>query len=333
MVCALLYNQYYSDNASDDEVNLKFNVHKQIPDIYETNTFYLLKGSFHKGRLDDSWNDFAYRTIYTLLYSDANTKITDIGCVKIGERGMNDTRRSPNLPSAFEKLDNNFFSISNNEDYYKNASVLKGDLGYELLLALNDFVVRRDTYKSVMGENVVSTSLLREWGCKLDEHYMNRCLNHLAPPINLETMRRIYGSTGWEDVDKALIEMQRLLFQANISLYYNAIATIGREIIIRITNEIYDDELHRDKEAYPNTPKKDQCKNKLCGFVDYTYGKGNITESLKNHMKYTIELVNGYIHKDNAEPFECFLCVNAVITMVFQLSIICNKERYNEVIS
>ena len=289
---------------------------------YRACTFYLF---------ENNWSDYDYRTTYNLKYCDAESNLIYIGRVKIGERGMGKRKRSPSLPSEFEKLEDNFFSISESEDYYRKASVLEGNIGYEAILALNDFVLLRDVYKNVQNEDVVVVSLLRGWVDKLNEDYMNRCLNHLFPPINLGTMRRIYGSTGWENVDKALIEMQRLLSQANLNLYYNAIATIGRETISWIANTIYDDELHRDKNAYPCKPNKSQYVNKLCGFIDYAYDNKTMTENIKNYLKSTIELVNGYVHKADAEHYECFMCVHSVISLVFQLSIIYQKERYNKV--
>lgn len=310
---------------------MKFIVHKQIPSDYEANTFYLLKGIIHRGRLDDSWNDYGYRTRYTLQYSDIATVVHEIGCTLIGEVGMGEHQASPNLPSEFARLNSRLFSIGAEEKYYNNLMRLENEYDYNVLMALNDFTLCRDLFDSVKNESVTMLSLLRNVNISKYEEHINKYYSLLTPPINLQTMRRIFGSTGWEDVDKALIEMQRLLFQANISLYYNAIATIGREVILRVANEIYEDELHRDKALYPNAPKKDQSINKLHGFVDYACEEGDISENIKKQIKATIELVNGYIHKEQAEPFECFLCVNAVISLVFQLSIIYKRERCNEI--
>ena len=307
---------------------MRFVSTKKTPIAYEPNTFYLLKGAFHRNRLDDSWNDYGYRTTYTLQYSDLANKLHEIGCVRIGEIGMSKHQLSPNLPDEFTRLSKSFFSIGADEEYYKNLTLLEYEDNYNILLALNDFTLCRDSFEIAKSEPVTTLSLLR-WvnSSKYNEH-INRYYSLLTPPVNLQTMRRIFGSTGWEDIDNALIEMQNLLFQANINLYYNAIATIGREVIIRIANEIYDDELHRDKGTYPEAPNKGQYINKLCGFVNYIYGNSIISENLKKHLKSTIELVNSYVHKENGEYFECYLCVNAVITLSFQLSIIYHKERY-----
>ena len=218
------------------------------------------------------------------------------------------------------------------EDYYKKIAALENEIGYDILLALNDFTLSKDIYDGAKNEAVTTLSLLRDIREPRHEEHIQAFYSLLSPPINLGTMRRIYGSTGWDDVDKALIEMQKMLSQANINLHYNAIATIGRKIIALIANEIYDDELHRDKETHPDELTKGMYIKKLQSFVDYQYAENSLTKNLKNYLKSTIALVNGYVHKENTEHFESFLCVHAVISLAFQLSIISQKERYNEAI-
>jgi hypothetical protein len=80
-------------------------------------------------------------------------------------------------------------------------------------------------------------------------------------------------------------------------------------------------------------PTDDKFINKLHGVIDYLFSEGEITANLKSYIKSTIELVQGYVHKEEAEGFEGFMCVHAVTTLAFQLSIICRKEKYNEVVA
>lgn len=311
---------------------MKFVVVAQEPNNYETDTVYLIKGSQLRGHYSDSWNDYGFHTIYTLLYCETPQKVINIGCVKFGEFSMGDDQYSPNLPYEFEKLNNDrFFSLATDESYYRNISKIEHDRGYDILFALNDFTVCRDVFEAAKKENVTKLALLRGINETGYNDYINDFYKLLKPPINLATMRRIFGSTGWDDIDLGLIEMQRLLFNANIHYYYNAIATIGREILKGIASKIYIDELHRDTLKFPNPPSEDKYLNKLHGYIDHAYENKEISENIKNYIKSTITLVQGYVHKDKAEGFECFLCVHAVISLVFQLSIICNGDKYNEV--
>ena len=58
----------------------------------------------------------------------------------------------------------------------------------------------------------------------------------------------------------------------------------------------------------------------------------DVTKKMKDFIKSSIELVQGYVHKGEAERFESFMCVHAVISLVYQLSIIQNADKYNEVL-
>jgi len=315
---------------------MKFIVMKEIPTNYEPDTFYLLKGVIYKDRfdvlrLDDSWNDYGYHTKYTLLYCDSFQHRTELGVVKLGEFQMGENQISPNLPPEFTSLNpNKFFSVGESEEYYKNIVNLENGKGYDILISLNDFTLCRDVYVKAKEERVTILSLLR--GIREDDQdsRIQEFFELLRPPLNLNTMRRIFGSTGWVDVDSGLLEMQQLLFIANTPLYYNAIATMGREILKRVAEKLYIDDLHRDKSKNPEPPTDDQYKNKLCSFVDYLCKKKEITKNLKEYIKTTINLVQEYVHKEQGEGFESFMCVHAVTSLVFQLSIIYKKDKYNE---
>jgi len=311
-----------------------FFVLDQDPRQYDANAFYLIKGYLFKGRYNDSWNDFGYHTIYTLQYCDELLNVIVIGTLQIGEFSMSEDQTTPNLPSHFTKLNpDRFFSFSHSSDYYKNIANIENEKGYDALLSLNDFTLCKDVFEKAKDEKVTKLSLLRYIPEKDYDTHVLKFYELLKPPINLTTMRRIFGSTGWDDIDCGLVEMQRLLFNANIHYYYNAIATIGREILKGVSQKIYNDDLHRNKDKYPCVPKEDQYINKLHGYVDYAYSENEISKNLKDYIKSTIELVQGYVHKDKAENFECFMCVHAVISLVFQLSIISKKEKYNEIMN
>jgi hypothetical protein len=316
---------------------MKYSVCDKIPDSYEPNTIYLLKGEIHKGKLDDSWNDYHFHTIYTIIYNDSINHNIKIGCVKIGEFNMGENQYSPNLPVEFTALNpEHFFTIGCNDEYYINVTLLPNDVGYDILYSLNDFTVSSDLYEKAKNEIVTESSLSRVGTTLKSVEDMRNYISHyfsiLLPPINLNTMKRTYGSTGWDEIDSGLIEMQRLLYSSYNELYYNAIAVIGRQIIKKMANIVYNDDVHRDKTKYPQKPTDDKFIKKLHGFIDFLFNDGCLSENLKNYIKSSIELVQGYVHKDNGERFEGFMCVHSVITLVYQISILRRKEKYNAVL-
>jgi hypothetical protein len=263
------------------------------------------------------------------MYSNSLGLVADIGTVRIGEFNMGESQFSPNIPEEFDRLNmDKFFSIGT-EDYYNKIASMPNEIGYDILVALNDFTVYPDLYEKAKNEKVTQLSLLRDISKIEQTKYINKLLDILKPPVNLSTMRRIYGSTGWDDVDHGLIEMQRLLNNANTQFYYNAIATIGREIIMMVTNRVYNDDIHRDKVKYTTPPDDGKYANKLHSYIDYLYGEADISKDLKNYIKSTINLVNGYVHKENAEGYESFMCVHSVIALVYQISLLCRRDKYN----
>lgn len=69
--------------------------------------------------LTDNWNDwFKYQTLYHLIYFDSSGQEYDIGSVKIAQFNMDSDQSRPDLPDAFESLDERFFSLGQDADYY-----------------------------------------------------------------------------------------------------------------------------------------------------------------------------------------------------------------------
>lgn len=112
--------------------------------------------------LEDGWDDwFTYETKYSLYRYDESgqSKWTSMGSVKIGQLGMADGQRRPDLPEAFDSLESNFFSLGQDSDYYVKAV----DLGLQnrLLNSLNDIAFDNRIFRKVRHEDVTRTSLLR----------------------------------------------------------------------------------------------------------------------------------------------------------------------------
>lgn len=110
----------------------------------------------------DNWDDwFEFSTLYVLTYFDVTGKKHDIGAVKIGEFNMAEGQRRPNLPTEFERLGEQFFSLGQDADYYEAIGKLAPDVGRALLGALNDVVAEEELYIRARNEKVMGTSLMR----------------------------------------------------------------------------------------------------------------------------------------------------------------------------
>jgi ABC-type phosphate transport system ATPase subunit len=103
----------------------------------------------------DNWDDwFEFSTLYVLTYFDANGVEHNLGGVKIGQFGMADEQRRPDLPTNFERLNDSFFSLG-------LIGKLDSESARTLLAALNDVVADEDLYLRAREEKVTGTSLMR----------------------------------------------------------------------------------------------------------------------------------------------------------------------------
>src|SRR5262245_28988570 len=75
--------------------------------------------------ITDDWNDWhKYTTQYALVVADAKGKAHPIGDVKIGQFGMREGQKRPDLPDTFDKLNQHFFSLGQDDTYYERLKNL-----------------------------------------------------------------------------------------------------------------------------------------------------------------------------------------------------------------
>jgi len=109
----------------------------------------------------DNWNDFSYRTLYHLYYSDAKNLFKKIGSVKIGYYSQVKGQRKLNIDDTFDKLDSNSFSLGQSDSYYENLNSLGDKIRDEILEALNDIAKFPDIFNKAFKESVTRISLMR----------------------------------------------------------------------------------------------------------------------------------------------------------------------------
>lgn len=119
----------------------------------------------------DNWDDWAkYCTQFFLTVIDESGNQHRIGQLKIGQQGLKPHKaaleippghRKPDVPSSFPELDNDFFSVGQDEEYYANLSAL-GDTFRELVLkCLRDVAWDKKQWEWAAKEYVMGESLLR----------------------------------------------------------------------------------------------------------------------------------------------------------------------------
>ena len=110
----------------------------------------------------DNWDDwFRFNTLYVLHYFDEHSVHHRLGGVKIGQFSMSQNQRRPDLLEKFTSLDERFFSLGQDVDYYEKIRKLPNNVANDLLSGLNDVVADEALYQRAKNESVMGISLMR----------------------------------------------------------------------------------------------------------------------------------------------------------------------------
>jgi ABC-type transport system involved in cytochrome c biogenesis ATPase subunit len=115
----------------------------------------------------DNWDDFHYRTTFTLWVRHPVTgKAVDVGITKIATHDLvvrGNEAVSVSLPATFKKLSSSHFSVGQDRDYYtKLINALGIEEARKLLRALNDLALAPDTIpRLLLNSDAARTSLFR----------------------------------------------------------------------------------------------------------------------------------------------------------------------------
>lgn len=111
--------------------------------------------------VSDSWNDFGYKTLYSLKIRDEAGEIHLIGGIKIGQFAMGENEWQVSVPPEFDELDERYFSIGQDDSYYENLNKLGPNIRNEVLKCLRDIALDQDLLQRALSEKVTGVSLLR----------------------------------------------------------------------------------------------------------------------------------------------------------------------------
>ncbi len=113
--------------------------------------------------IKDRWDDwFTYETQFYMVVVDDIGQIHEIGSVKIGQRGMRQGQRSPNLPKRFEKLPDDCFSLGQSDFYYEKIGHLGDFVREKILSDMRDLAYDNELYVKVRNLDVTRISLMRD---------------------------------------------------------------------------------------------------------------------------------------------------------------------------
>ena len=109
----------------------------------------------------DTWDDFGFKTLFNLIVFDEASKKHEIGYVKIGRFGMVKSHFSTGIPKSFTQLEDDYFSLGQDDSYYAYLGKLPEWIKSMVLIGLRDVVADPNIWAKAKEEEVTITSLLR----------------------------------------------------------------------------------------------------------------------------------------------------------------------------
>ncbi|MGW2987416.1 AAA family ATPase [Streptomyces goshikiensis] len=123
----------------------------------------------------DDWDDFGFRTGYTLWYRDSQTQ-TNLGFVKVAVAGQEDGP-SPIRAGVYDgSPPGELFSLGQSDRYYDSIKKLGHDKREEILRGLSDVAYNPDLLETAMQYPVTRSSLLRT----IEEQTVRAQFNRIA---------------------------------------------------------------------------------------------------------------------------------------------------------
>jgi len=113
------------------------------------------------GLVHDTWNDYGFRTAFTVFYVTKRGQPEKIGRVKIGQFGLSKEQPTPDIPSEFNSLGSDFFSLGQDVEYYSKIAAHGNDIRDEFFSSLKDMAYNQEIFKEARDEGVTGISLLR----------------------------------------------------------------------------------------------------------------------------------------------------------------------------
>jgi predicted ATPase len=129
----------------------------------------------------NNWDDFGYKTLFSLAVFDGQGNKQTIGNIKISFVGQNKGWTEEQIPEQFEVLPEHFYSLGQDADYYENLiKCLSQEMAVNVLTALGDVVHDPSRLQIAQNENAFKVSLLRSVNRTSIENQFRRILRHEA---------------------------------------------------------------------------------------------------------------------------------------------------------
>ncbi len=109
----------------------------------------------------DDWNDYSFYTLFGIFYVNEKSEKIELGGVKIGYFEQKESDRVLGIGVTFTEIDDPFFSVGVDSEYYENLNQLGEVVRDEILKGLHDIAQDADLFNKAILEDVTKVSFLR----------------------------------------------------------------------------------------------------------------------------------------------------------------------------
>lgn len=129
--------------------------------------------------------------------------------------------------------------------------------------------------------------------------------------------------TGWERVDRTLVNAQDLLARASHEEDFQGVGLLCREVIISVGQAVYDPIIHKSPDS---VVPSDTDGNRMIGAFIATAAAGGSNEDLRRHARASLQLAVSLQHKRTADFRSAALCLEATSSVVNILAILSGRR-------
>lgn len=109
--------------------------------------------------LATTWDDYSFRTSFSLFFINHDGQRQDIGTTKIMKRDMN--RGYTEVPALFDRLDDEYASLGQTQQFYENLVGIEENARLKILTSLRDVIWNDDIYQHFANDQTFKSSIAR----------------------------------------------------------------------------------------------------------------------------------------------------------------------------
>lgn len=128
--------------------------------------------------------------------------------------------------------------------------------------------------------------------------------------------------TGWERVDRAIVEMSNRLAVAKTEEQFQAIGMLSRETLITVAQQVFDSSIHTTLDGVEAS--RTDAKRMLEAFLQYRLADSS--EKARKFAKSAVDFANQLTHDRNATKLDASMCLVAVTSVTSLIKTIIDEE-------